>query len=331
LDSGGDLCAGTTYTAAQCALTNGGVPLPVYPAPASPAGQYNGRIGGNSQLQPEVGTTKNLGLVFTPSFVPGFSATIDYTDIKISQVITSYGPNLIQANCIASNNPNSIWCQTNPAQGQVGIHRDPGGTLWASPQGYTIDPLINLGQLENEGIDLGLVYTAGLGKAGRLRTRLDGGYLLKLKITPGGGQSFDCAGFFGPDCSPATPKWRHRLSADWDTPLTGFSAGVTWRYFGEAKNELVNPGFPSSYSAANAALGRPDLRIPTISYLDLRASYTWNKYTVRAGVNNVVDKDPPLFDTINSGGNSTFSESNTFPSQYDTAGRFLYLNVTLDF
>jgi hypothetical protein len=45
----------------------------------------------------------------------------------------------------------------------------------------------------------------------------------------------------------------------------------------------------------------------------------------------VVDKDPPLFDTINSGGNSTFSESNTFPSQYDTAGRFLYLNVTLDF
>jgi outer membrane receptor protein involved in Fe transport len=155
--------------------------------------------------------------------------------------------------------------------------------------------------------------------------------LLKLKITPGGGASFDCAGFFGPDCAPATPKWRHRLSGDWDTPLTGFSAGATWRYFGEAKNELVNAGFPSSYNAAQIAMGRPDARLPTVSYLDLRVSYVWNKVTVRAGVNNVADKDPPLFDTIHSGGNSTFAESNTYPSQYDMAGRFLYLNLTVDF
>ena len=31
----------------------------------------------------------------------GFSATVDYTDIKMTDVITTYGPNLIQANCIA--------------------------------------------------------------------------------------------------------------------------------------------------------------------------------------------------------------------------------------
>ena len=115
------------------------------------------------------------------------------------------------------------------------------------------------------------------------------------------------------------------------TALRRLRSGVTWRYFGEAKNELVNPGFPSSYSAANIALGRPDARIPTVSYIDLRASYTWEKYTVRVGCNNVADKDPPLFDTITSGGNSTFAESNTFPSMYDTAGRYLYLNVTADF
>ncbi len=75
----------------------------------------------------------------------------------------------------------------------------------------------------------------------------------------------------------------------------------------------------------------PDARLPTISYLDLRTSYTWNKLTVRAGVNNALDKDPPMIDTLNSGGNSIFAESNTFPSMYDVAGRFLYLNVTVDF
>jgi iron complex outermembrane receptor protein len=331
LDGGTDVCATTTYTAAQCALTNGGKPLPVYPTPPSPAGQYNGQIGGNPLLQPEVGKTINFGLVFTPTFMPGFSATVDYTDIKISQVITSYGPDLIQANCIASGNPNSVWCQTNPPPGGTGVHRDPGGTLWASPQGYTVDPLINLGQLENKGIDVGLAYNMSMGNAGRLRTRLDGGYLLKLKITPGGGAEFDCAGYFGPDCAPATPKWRHRFSADWDTPFTGFGLGATWRYFGEAKNELVHLGFPSSYSPAQIALGRPDERLPTVSYIDLRASYTWEKYTIRVGVNNVTDKDPPLFDTITSGGNSSYAESNTYPSMYDTAGRYLYLNITADF
>ena len=334
LDSGGDLCAGggTPYTEAQCQLTNGGKPfLPgQYPTAVSPAGQYNGQIGGNPLLQPEVGKTKNFGIVFTPSFLTGFSATVDYTDIKISEVITSYGPNLIQANCIASNDPNSVWCQTNPPPGETGIHRDSGGTLWASPQGYTVDPLINLGQLENEGIDVGLAYNITMGGLGRLRTRLDGGYLLKLQITPGGGASFDCAGHFGPDCAPATPKWRHRFAADWDTPLAGFSTGVTWRYFGEANNELTSTGFPSS-NPAQAAAGRPDSRIPTVSYIDLRASYTWEKYTIRVGCNNVADKDPPLFDTITSGGNSTFAESNTYPSMYDTAGRYLYLNITADF
>jgi outer membrane receptor protein involved in Fe transport len=60
-------------------------------------------------------------------------------------------------------------------------------------------------------------------------------------------------------------------------------------------------------------------------------SYTWNKVTVRAGANNVLDKDPPLIDTINSGGNTIYAESNTYPSLYDTAGRFLFLNATIDF
>lgn len=319
LDSGGDLCA--TGVQALCNLTNGG-----NPAGVSPAGQYNGLIGGNTQLKPEIGKTTNVGLVFTPSFLPNFNATLDYTDIKMTNVITSYGPNLIQANCIASADPNSSWCKM--------IHRDPNGTLWASPQGYTIDPLLNIGGLENKSIDLGLAYRLELGSFGKLRTRLDGTYLMNLKINPGGGvATYDCAGFFGPDCSPVTPKWRHRLTMDWDTPVTGFSTGATWRFFGKASNTLLSPNFPEYVGPGVIAAGGPppDAHIPNISYLDLRVSYQWNKVTVRAGVNNVLDKDPPIIDTINTGGNQIFAESNTFPSVYDTAGRYLFLNATVDF
>jgi iron complex outermembrane receptor protein len=324
LDGGGDICASVQFTAAQCALT--GLSPTQYPAAPSPAGQYNGQIGGNTQLKPEVGKTTNVGLVFTPTFLPGFNATLDYTDIKITNVITSYGPNLIQANCIASGDANSTWCQM--------IHRNAAGSLWSSPQGYTIDPLLNLGQLENKSVDLGLAYRFDMGRAGRLRTRLDGSYLLNLITTPGGGShSFDCAGYFGPNCAPATPKWRHRFNTDWDTPFTGLSAGFTWRYFGQAKNTLLDPGHPEYVGAATIAANGPppDARIATISYIDLHVGYTLDKVTVRMGVNNVLDKDPPMIDTINSGGNSIYAESNTYPSQYDVNGRFLYINMTVDF
>jgi iron complex outermembrane receptor protein len=326
LDSGTDLCApGTKYTAAQCALT--GLNPAQYGSPllTSAAGQYNGQQGGNLALRPEEGKTTAVGLVFTPSFVPGFSATLDYTDIKMTGVITSYGPNLIQTNCIASGDAASVWCQA--------IHRDSNGTLWSSPQGYTIDPLVNLAGLENKSVDVSMAYRFDMGSFGKLRSRLDGTYLLKLLTTPGASPTFDCAGRFGPSCAPVTPKWRHRFAVDWDTPLTGVGVGATWRFFGKAKNTLVDPGNPDYVGAAVIALAGPpvDSNIPTISYLDLRASYAWNKITVRAGVNNVLDKDPPLLDTINSGGNSIYAESNTYPSLYDTAGRFLYLSVTVDF
>jgi len=208
-----------------------------------------------------------------------------------------------------------------------------------SPQGYTIDPLLNLGSLENRSIDIGLAERFDLGALGRLSARLDGTYLLKLITAPGTFEGLtsptsDCAGRFGPSCAPATPKWRHRFSLDWNTPFAGLGVGATWRFIGKTRNTLLDPASPDYIGDATVAdLGGKliDDHLPNISYLDLRASYQWQKITVRTGVNNVLDKDPPVFDTVNSGGNSTFAESNTYAGMYDMPGRFLYLNLTIDF
>jgi outer membrane receptor protein involved in Fe transport len=265
-----------------------------------------------------------VGVVFTPSFVPGFSATIDYTDIKITNLVQSYGSNTIQANCLASADPNSSWCKK--------IHRTVLGDIWTSYQGYIVDPLLNEGGLENKGIDLGMAYRLDLGSLGKFRSRLDAGYLLKLLYSPGSGKSYECAGQFGPTCSantPPAPKYRHRLALDWDTPLTGFSTGLTWRYYGSVQNSLLNPGSPDYKGAAYGI--PPDAQLPKISFLDMRVSYNINKVTVRVGANNILDKDPPTIDTLNDTGNSIYGESNTFPSMYDTLGRYIYANVTIDF
>ena len=160
LDGGTDICAGATkLTQLQCSYL--GVTAAQYGAgvPSSPAAQYNGSIGGATNLRPETAKTTNVGLVFTPRFLPGFSATLDYTDIKITDLIQSYGSSTIQANCLASADAASVWCQK--------IHRSPLGDLWTSSQGYVIDPLLNEGGLENKGIDLGMAYRVDMGGLGK--------------------------------------------------------------------------------------------------------------------------------------------------------------------
>jgi iron complex outermembrane recepter protein len=321
LDGGNDPCAAGTFTAsaAACALGNPGtLGAPVTP---SPAGQYNGIIGGSTALVPEVGTTINAGIVLTPSSFKNFSATLDYTDIKITNLVQNYGSNTILNGCYGGTSPS--FCNL--------IHRDPTGTIWASPQGYVIDPLLNEGSVRNKSWDFGLAYKFGMGKAGDLRTRFDGTYLQSLLFSPAvaGAKPYDCAGFFGPSCAPATPKWRHVLTLDWDTPLDGLSVGVNWRYFGDTKNSTSNPGIQGDYYGDGTIVADP--RIASYSYLDLHGSYQWNKVTFRLGINNVLDKDPPLIDCSDSGGNSIYCESNTYPSMYASMGRYLFLNITADF
>jgi hypothetical protein len=44
----------------------------------------------------------------------------------------------------------------------------------------------------------------------------------------------------------------------------------------------------------------------------------------------VLDKDPPSI-SDDTGGNQVYAEDNTFASVYDTMGRYIYINVTVDF
>ena len=55
--------------------------------PANPANQYNTVFGGNPDLAPETADTYTFGIVFTPRALPGFTAAIDYYDIKITDTI----------------------------------------------------------------------------------------------------------------------------------------------------------------------------------------------------------------------------------------------------
>ncbi|MCT7085137.1 TonB-dependent receptor, partial [Salmonella enterica] len=54
---------------------------------------------GNAYLQPEHSTTRTLGLVYSPHYVDGLDMTLDYYDIKITNVITAIDANYVLDQC----------------------------------------------------------------------------------------------------------------------------------------------------------------------------------------------------------------------------------------
>ena len=68
---------------------------------------------GNAALTPEVAHTYTMGLVLTPDFIPGFTASLDYYQTHMTQAITgiSYQSTTVQQLCIASAPAyNSSYC-----------------------------------------------------------------------------------------------------------------------------------------------------------------------------------------------------------------------------
>ena len=301
----------------------------------NPAGQYNGLIGGNADLQPEKATTKTLGVVFQPSFVPRFALTVDYFDIKVERAIRAYGQDAILSDC--TDNATATFT---PASCGL-VHRDAAGSLWLTPGGYVTDLPNNVGELQTKGIEVGASYSMQLFGLGRLSLNMNGTYLDSYKVNNGLTTPYDCAGLYGPTCSiggttdagAPLPEWRHKLRATLQMD-GGVGLSVQWRHIGPVHAETTS-GQESLEGANNFD---PGLRLKAFNYIDLATSFSiGDAYTFRLGVNNLFDLEPPLVTSGN--GNRPGSNlcptgpcnGNTYPATYDALGRYLFAGITLNF
>lgn len=339
LDGSIDPCAtrnipGTPGTsAATCALGNPGAGANYGNILSNSAAQYNGFVGGVPTLQPETAITKSFGIGYTPSFLPGFRAQIDWYDINITNVIATTGANTILNYCYSQN----LFCNQ--------IHRDSNGSLWLSSQGYVVDLPSNNSGLEQKGIDFDLSYRMSLGSAGKLNTQFNGTYVISAITTPiesingvsYAQTSYDCAGYYGPNCLTPTQRWRHTMRMTWQTPWKGADLSLAWRYYGPVKLDALSPN-PNIRAGAgdNASLiasglvSNTDAYLSSRSYLDLTGSVNLSDHlNLRIGINNLLDKSPPLIGTTNLPG--TFGNGNTFPQVYDSLGRYLFATITAQF
>ncbi|GAA4778700.1 TonB-dependent receptor [Stakelama sediminis] len=319
--SADDPCAGSDPVASLSACEASGVTAAQYGSiPQCPADVCVSQYGGNPDVKPEKADTYTIGAVFTPSFAPSLSLSVDYYSIKVKDYISSIDAALTISQCIQSGNP--FFCDL--------FHRDPNSGVLFGTDGYVVGTTQNTGYLKTDGIDFNGNYTfdlsgLGMSNAGKLNFSLVGTYLAH-QITeplPGLG-TYDCAGLYGPTCGQPSPHWRHSLRTTWEMPWSHATLSLNWRYKGpvDLTNNQSNP-FLSGTTFVYGA------RIKAYSYFDLAGTVNVMKhFTLRAGINNIFDKDPPALYTAVL---SSFGNGNTFPGVYDPLGRKIFVSLTADF
>jgi outer membrane receptor protein involved in Fe transport len=304
-------------TAAQCART--GLAANLYGSSDldNAAGQYNAIFGGSATLAPEKSKSSTVGVVLQAG--RNTAITVDYFRIEADDAI-SQQPYANLAGCLQTGAPQ--YCNL--------VTRDRFGTLWQDSSGTTgvRARYANQGKLETAGIDFSANYVQTIAGLGSLRLDFNGTYLLtnKFQALPGV-SAFECKGVHGTNCGVPSPEWRHKLRATWQTTWN-LDVAATWRHVAKVDQEFA--GSQQLFGFPNPSVNVADRTLGARNYFDLYAAWSATRaLTLRLGINNVFDKDPPLASQGVLA--ATFGNGNTYPVVYDALGRRVFVNATYRF
>ncbi|HWL46258.1 MAG TPA: TonB-dependent receptor, partial [Sphingomonadaceae bacterium] len=152
--------------------------------------------GGNPDLKPEKADTRAIGVVFQPSFLPGFNMSIDYYSIKIKDAITSIPAQTIVNSCLLAHEP--LACNF------VRLTPAPDNKI-----DTVVATLVNAQTMETRGVDFEASYrqpVAWFGTSGTVGARVLVTYVDKLTLTTPG-SSIDYVGDLATDYS-GQPRWK---------------------------------------------------------------------------------------------------------------------------
>lgn len=183
---------------------------------------------GNAFLQPETAVTRTLGLVFSPSYVPGFSAALDWYSIQIDNRIVGVSATYILGECYTQGLPE--FCSS--------IRRDAAtGAVNQLSRGNA-----NLGQIKTEGVDLELRYRLPRFAWGQVSLRSETTYLDEFSTKSSAAANWvDFSGEYD------YHRWKSNFTADW--ALGNWSATWGMRYLSPVLDQCLN--IPRGWSATN--------------------------------------------------------------------------------
>ncbi len=243
--------------------------------------------GGNADLVPEEATTFSGGVVYSPSFLRGFTASADYYDIKIENVIGTLSSQQIVDRCFAGN---TALCNQ--------ITRQNGDIIEIRSTN------LNLNRLRAKGWDFEVGYRTALedfsSLTGNVGVRVLANYVDEFSRFDGV-TTLDDAGAAGQQ----QPRWTTQIVYFYDHGP--FRATVNHRYVGKG---VIDNAF-------NVAREIDNNNVKSRLYTNLNLNYKVDKLPgqneLYLNIDNLFDVKPPKGFGWGYGANAS--------PQYDTIGR----------
>jgi iron complex outermembrane recepter protein len=280
------------------------------------SGQINSYVGGEIGLTPEKSDTLTAGVVLQPRFLSGFTATIDYFNIKVKNAIGT----LPEADTIAScynveKMATGFFCSRifrNPVDGSLS-----GGTETGVDSRFT-----NTGLVRTQGLDINLAYRTNLSDSVKLSLAMNATRIFKSQFQSATTTPIrDCVGLVGQFCQRPQPKWQFTQVSSLGYGAATFQ--VRWRYIGALKNDSLGFADIPDRTLATPFIGAK-------SYFDFNASFQAGEhFQFRLGMTNMFDIKPPVVG--NGYGTTTENSGNTYPATYDPLGRSFFAGVNVKF
>ena len=264
--------------------------------------QYNVYSGGNADLKPEKSKQFTIGFRAEPTNAFSFGA--DLWDVKMTDAVSSVSEQQIFADPVKFRDLFTTYTQPST-----------GATYWA------IKSLsINIGKTHNQGLDWDFTARQKFG-FGNFSSTLAGTYLIKSDYTkPGTSDEWtNSMNFFGTNNAVSfrhVVRWTNTLEtgAFSNTLIANYRNGYT-----DASSTVLN--------LSTSQLESIRLHVPSHLTWDWQGKWTVNKQlALRAGIKNLLDRDPPLSLRNSSGHQVGFD-----PRYADPTGRTFYLTGNYTF
>jgi outer membrane receptor protein involved in Fe transport len=272
-------------------------------------------LGTKINVQPENGKSFDYGFVYSPHWVDGLSFNADYYRIVLNNLIIS-----------GAGTASTILTQCFNSGGAIcsAITRIPTGSSIGQLK-YVYEVPFNSGTLTTSGIDLGAQYRLPETPIGNFNVGAKATYIGQYNVAlPGFTQHV--AGHFDKTYGNFA-RWRALANVDWN--LGPWTASYQARYIGHITIGYTNKDLGPSASADGlyAPAGASVYHYGAQVYHDVSVGYNIEPLntTVQLGVDNLSDKQPPLFFQQN------VINANTDVNTYDTVGRYYFAKVTVKF
>ena len=254
-------------------------------------------VGGNPDLSEETSESITAGFVYSPEWLEGFSATVDYWEIDIDDTISGIGFQTILNRCVDAETIDNQFCNL--------ITRDPDTSEITLIRGFAL----NIARSLNSGVDFEFAYDFdALG--GQFRTNLIGTYTIEAKDYPFADEPdnyTDYAGVLGDQ------DLQMQLSVQYG--IDNWTFGTTTRYV-----DRVNLYDPTSLETNPNPSN--EMQYGTYVITDVTAGYKFdNGLGLTLGVDNFFNRELPGYTTGTGAGSAI----------YDNIGRFAYLRASLSF